>query len=297
MDHVDFASQGFDKLSVAVTKEVVSLDITPEEREAVLAAGPGIHLRPEEFHAEIERWVRAGNDSSNNTDGSVEPPLVLLDVRNAYETEIGRFIVHKEITVEGSVSDNGAVNRSPSSASSLSENTGAAPISGSSIQHLSVLDPKTRAFSDFKHFVAEHKETLANSRVLMYCTGGVRCERASALLKIHGVGNVAQLSGGIHAYQEAFPHGGFFRGKNFVYDPRLAVPYPFKKDDVVGRCRVCAQPFDSYASKVRCKQCRVLQLVCDDCREGNEAFIKNGVTCEACCVHQSFPPLETNESL
>ena len=46
----------------------------------------------------------------------------------------------------------------------------------------------------------------------MYCTGGVRCERASSYLKAKGVNDVSQLSGGIHTYQEQFPNGGFFKG-------------------------------------------------------------------------------------
>lgn len=58
--------------------------------------------------------------------------------------------------------------------------------------------------------------------VFRYCTGGVRCERASAYLRVKGPGfrNVYQLSGGIQRYLEAFPDGGLFEGKNFVFDPR-----------------------------------------------------------------------------
>ena len=60
----------------------------------------------------------------------------------------------------------------------------------------------------------------------MFCTGGIRCEKASAMLKSRGVENVFQLRGGIHRYLEAYPsnQGGLFRGKNFVFDHRVGVP-------------------------------------------------------------------------
>ena len=61
----------------------------------------------------------------------------------------------------------------------------------------------------------------------MYCTGGVRCERASAYLRSRGVaGDLCQLDGGIHRYQERYGNGGFFRGRCYVFDPRMAVGAP-----------------------------------------------------------------------
>ena len=57
----------------------------------------------------------------------------------------------------------------------------------------------------------------------MYCTAGVRCERASAFMKNKGVENVYQLEGGIHRYLEAFPEdGGHWIGKNYVFDKRFS---------------------------------------------------------------------------
>ncbi len=57
----------------------------------------------------------------------------------------------------------------------------------------------------------------------MYCTGGIRCEKASAYLKAKGYNNVFQLQGGIHKYLEEFPQGGTFHGKNFVFDSRVSM--------------------------------------------------------------------------
>jgi predicted sulfurtransferase len=91
------------------------------------------------------------------------------------------------------------------------------------------------------------------------------------------------LTGGIHNYQEAFPDGGFFHGKNFVYDPRKAVPCK-NVDEVIGKCRVCDAPYDDYAPQVRCRKCRMLQLVCDTCREQDQEFLENSVICTMCAA-------------
>jgi predicted sulfurtransferase len=71
-------------------------------------------------------------------------------------------------------------------------------------------------------WVDRHAPDLAGKRILMCCTGGVRCERASAYVKSKGAefSDVYQLDGGIVRYLEKFPDGGFFRGSNFVYDSR-----------------------------------------------------------------------------
>ena len=149
--------------------------------------------------------------------------------------------------------------------------------------------------ADFARFAAAHAAEWRNRRVLMYCTGGVRCERASACLRAQGVPNVAQLSGGIHAYLEAFPDGGLFVGKNFVYDPRRAVPAQVprrdRECDVVGRCLVCAAPWDDYAAESRCRHCRVLVLVCAACLRMAAAAASDPVqhvatsyACEHCAV-------------
>ena len=59
--------------------------------------------------------------------------------------------------------------------------------------------------------------------VYMYCTGGIRCEKASVYVKAKGYNRVYQLQGGIHRYLEAYPDGGHFRGKNFVFDGRVSM--------------------------------------------------------------------------
>ncbi len=63
-------------------------------------------------------------------------------------------------------------------------------------------DPKTRLFTQFPHFAQQNLPALINKKVFMYCTGGIRCEKASAYLKQQGVNEVYQLQGGIHEYLE-----------------------------------------------------------------------------------------------
>ena len=81
--------------------------------------------------------------------------------------------------------------------------------------------------------------TGKGKKVLMYCTGGIRCEKASAMLIKEGVPEVYQLSGGIHRYLESYPDGGLFKGKNFVFDKRVALArLPIK-------CRITIDPYFS----------------------------------------------------
>ena len=104
----------------------------------------------------------------------------------------------------------------------------------------------------------------------------MRCERASAYLRSRGVDDVCQLSGGIHRYQERFGNAGFFRGKNFVFDPRMAVAGAGAPPDVVGRCRRCDRAWDDYVLRgARCSKCRMRVLLCDACPDERLA-------CELC---------------
>lgn len=118
--------------------------------------------------------------------------------------------------------------------------------------------------------------------MLLYCTGGVRCETASALLVAQGgARSVAQLHGGIHRFLERFPDGGGqFDGKNLVFDARLAIEAV--GSPVVGRCVVCEGEWDCYRRETRCGRCRIRVLICSDgCGErfGGVAF--NG-SCDLC---------------
>ena len=131
--------------------------------------------------------------------------------------------------------------------------------------------PPTRQFSDFPKAAEELIEDCGlkeapNTKVFMYCTGGIRCVRASAALKQQGLSNVYQLHGGIQKYLDTYPDGGLFQGKCFVFDNRRLVGAK-NGSEVVGKCSLCTQPWERHDSKLRCAACRALVLVCETCVE------------------------------
>ncbi|XP_003785203.2 thiosulfate sulfurtransferase/rhodanese-like domain-containing protein 2 isoform X1 [Otolemur garnettii] len=133
------------------------------------------------------------------------------------------------------------------------------------------LAPDIRKFSYFPSYIDKNLELFREKTVLMYCTGGIRCERGSAYIKAKGVcKEVFQLKGGIHKYLEEFPNG-FYKGKLFVFDERYALSY---NSDVVSECSYCGTQWDQY-NLCSTPQCRQLVLTCPACQE-------RGFT--ACCV-------------
>ena len=98
-------------------------------------------------------------------------------------------------------------------------------------------------FRDLPKYIDKHIDQFKNKEVLMFCTGGVRCERATAYLKKkHVAQEVYQMDGGIHNYVEQYPDG-YFRGKNYVFDSRITVKV---NDDILGSCFLCKTPCDNY---------------------------------------------------
>jgi UPF0176 protein len=86
------------------------------------------------------------------------------------------------------------------------------------------IDPQTVNFTDFPAFVAEHLDPAQHRRVAMFCTGGIRCEKASALLLAQGFQEVYHLQGGILAYLEQIPEAERrWQGECFVFDEREVV--------------------------------------------------------------------------
>ena len=113
-----------------------------------------------------------------------DPDTIVIDTRNAYEVAVGSF-------------------------------TGA-------------VDPQTSTFREFPEWFRSEREKLLGGgrtpRVAMFCTGGIRCEKASAFLKQNGVDDVFHLKGGVLAYLEAIPaEESRWQGECFVFDQRVAV--------------------------------------------------------------------------
>ncbi|KAG7395228.1 hypothetical protein PHYBOEH_004033 [Phytophthora boehmeriae] len=126
------------------------------------------------------------------------------------------------------------------------------------------VDPKVKNFSEYYAFLQQRVDGMKDKKVLMYCTGGIRCEKASNFLRSQGVEDVHHLKGGIHKYLEAYQDGGFFRGKNFVFDKRVLMGAQ-NSNEVVGKCIECQKPYDEFSGRKVCTVCRDLVLVCDGC--------------------------------
>ena len=92
------------------------------------------------------------------------------------------------------------------------------------------LDPGIRSFGQFKDFAARHLDPAKHQRIAMFCTGGIRCEKASALLLAQGFAEVYQLKGGILRYLEEVPETeSRWRGKCFVFDERVALGHGLRE--------------------------------------------------------------------
>jgi len=128
-------------------------------------------------------------------------------------------------------------------------------------------------FRDFPAYIDQHIEQFKDKKVLMYCTGGIRCERASAYLKKTGATQqVYQLTGGIARYVEQFPHG-FFKGKNYVFDGRIAMNV---SNDVLSNCDWCKVSCDEYSNCINAS-CNKKIICCTSC------LSKHNNTCTTNC--------------
>ena len=112
-----------------------------------------------------------------------------------------------------------------------------------------------------------------DKKIVTYCTGGIRCEKATVLLKEIGYENVYQLEGGIVKYLEKYPDG-YFKGKNFVFDNRMVtnVDTPSGKE-VLSKCEHCDQPSDRYIDCTDTK-CHRLFICCKDCEKKHSGFCR-----------------------
>jgi len=92
------------------------------------------------------------------------------------------------------------------------------------------VDPGIRSFGQFKDFTARHLDPLKHRRIAMFCTGGIRCEKASAYLLARGFAEVYHLKGGILRYLEGVPEAeSRWRGECFVFDDRVALGHGLRQ--------------------------------------------------------------------
>lgn len=187
----------FHRFKVRLKKEIVTMgepDIHPLE-------GVGEYVDPLDWNALI-----------------ADPDTVLVDTRNDYEVQVGRF--------------KGAVN------------------------------PGTQAFRQFPDWAREHLPTDRERPIALYCTGGIRCEKATALVRRLGYERVYHLKGGILKYLEVVPEeASSWEGSCFVFDGRVGVEQDLAESDVA-LCHGCRQPLSAadrldprYEEGVACPAC------------------------------------------
>ncbi len=120
----------------------------------------------------------------------------------------------------------------------------------------------------FREELAVTPETLKihkNKKVALYCTGGIRCEKASAWLKHNGFENVKHLKGGIIDYKHQVEQEGLenkFLGSNFVFDERMGEQIG---DEIISTCHLCAKTKSDTHYHCKYQTCHILYLGCDDC--------------------------------
>jgi len=192
--------KSFFKLKILVRKKIVADGLNDETFDVT---NSGVHVNAKEFNQLAE-----------------SPDTVIVDMRNHYESEVGRF--------------------------------------------KNAICPDADTFREELQIAEDLLHDKKDKNVIMYCTGGIRCEKASAWMKHIGFRNVFQLDGGIIEYARQVKEQGLenkFIGKNFVFDERLGERI---SEDVISVCHQCGQSCDSHTN---CKNdgCHLLFIQCDDC--------------------------------
>lgn len=126
------------------------------------------------------------------------------------------------------------------------------------------ITPSAHNFKDFPEF-AKRLSEFKDKEIVTYCTGGVRCEKASAYLRQNGFKKVRQLHGGIHEYAKKAA-GKYFEGEMFVFDKRMLLPVNTANPTVISKCKYCQKLISRY---VDCAYptCHSLFICCEQCQQ------------------------------
>lgn len=187
----------FYRTKVKLKREIVTMGVEGIDPNHIV----GTYVKPSD-------WNRLISD----------PDVVLIDTRNDYEVQIGKF--------------------------------------------KNAINPVTESFREFPDYVRENLDPARNKKVAMYCTGGIRCEKSTALLKGMGFDEVYHLEGGILKYLEEVPESEtLWEGECFVFDNRVAVNHQLEKGHY-DQCHACRMPITEedkaspdYEKGVSCPHC------------------------------------------
>jgi UPF0176 protein len=223
---VEDDGKSFYKLTIKVRHKIVADGL---DDNAFDVTNVGNHLTAKEFNEAMSL-----------------PDTIVVDMRNHYESEVGRF--------EGAIC------------------------------------PDADTFREELPIVLDELKDKKDKKILMYCTGGVRCEKASAYLKHHGFEDVNQLYGGVIDYVRQIKAEGLpskFIGKNFVFDERVGERIT---DDVIAECHQCGKPCDTHVNCAN-DDCHLLFIQCDECAQ------KMNGCCTPECMHVASLPVEEQKAL
>lgn len=152
------------------------------------------------------------------------------------------------------------------------------------------ITPDVETFRESLPLIANMLEEHRDKHIVMYCTGGIRCEKASAYFKHKGFEKVYQLNGGIIEYARQVQQDGLpnkFVGKNFVFDERLGERI---SSEVIAKCHQCGESCDEHTNCAN-DQCHILFIQCSDCKD------KYDGCCSAKCADFIALPQEEREAL
>jgi UPF0176 protein len=152
------------------------------------------------------------------------------------------------------------------------------------------ITPQVETFREELPLVLDELKDKKDEKVLLYCTGGIRCEKASAYLKHHGFKDVNQLHGGIIDYKHQIDREGLpskFKGANYVFDGRGIESIT---DDVLGTCHHCQGPTNQ-PTNCRNDACHLLFLQCESCEQKHQS------SCSERCAKIAALPVEEQRKL
>ena len=200
----------FRRFSVKVKKEIVTMDsLSPSLPECYN------HLEPSDWEKQLKK------DSQ------------ILDIRNAYEVELGKFKRAKHLNIQN--------------------------------------------FKDFPTELRKNQSLNRNKETFIYCTGGIRCEKAIKVMEEQGFQKVFQLKGGILNYLKSYPNS-LFEKECFVFDHRVALNQKLKPSKKYKLCPHCGQPGKQ---AINCAHCEEQTTVCHRCLEKASHFN----TCSKNCAY------------
>lgn len=199
---IEERQESFFKLTIKVRKKIVADGLKNNEYDVTKV---GKHLN-------AEQWNKA-----------MDQGATVVDMRNHYESEIGRF--------------------------------------------KNAVCPDVETFKQELPLVKKLLKNKKSKKILLYCTGGIRCEKASAYLKHHGFKDVNQLHGGIIDYTRQIKEDSClenkFEGKNFVFDERRSEKISSK---IISKCHQCGSSCDTHVNCANVN-CNLLFIQCDACKK------------------------------